>query len=469
MRFTLRAYALSRVPRMAPNRVAELQTRRLRALVGAAVERSPFFRAKYRGINLDRFALTDLPPSHKTELMAHFDEAVTDPAIRRAELERFIDDPRNEGTRFLGRYVVSHTSGSQGQPMLILQEPRHLELLFGLQMTRGNTRKANLVEAVRRLIRPERLAVLHLDRDFFPTASAFEHMPAAAKRYVKVLRLAQTDADLIERLNAFEPNVLTAYAGVLEILALEELAGRLHLRPRLRQVVSNSEVLTDRARERIESAFGLHVLNNYAVGECPFLTTGCTTDDGSHVNADWAILEVVDDAYRPVPAGTPGTRVLVTNLANTTQPIIRYEIGDVVTMADAPCGCGSRLPRVARIEGRDADIFWIRDGSKYRRVITMVFTHAFEYLRQVREWQAIQTDRNRVQVRLELLPNTTLDETHARRILDRQMALYGYRGRLDVALEVVPRLEPDSKTGKFRRMISLVGVPDDLDHEARGA
>ena len=131
-------------------------------------------------------------------------------------------------------------------------------------------------------------------------------MPAAARRYLDLLWLSQTDPDVVERLNAFRPKVLTGYAGVLEILALEAEAGRLRLAPELRQVVNNSEALTDRAKARIESAFGLHVMNNYATGECPFLSNGCHTDDGAHVNADWAILEVVDDEYRPVPDGTPG-------------------------------------------------------------------------------------------------------------------------------------------------------------------
>src|SRR3954449_5485781 len=138
LRFLLLAGRLRHGPRWDPARVTAIRTRRLRALVRTAVARAPFFRAKYRGIDPERFALADLPPSNKSELMAHFDEAVTDPEVRRADVERFLDDPANEGTRFRGRFVVSHTSGSQGQPMLIVQEPRHLELLFALQVTRGN-------------------------------------------------------------------------------------------------------------------------------------------------------------------------------------------------------------------------------------------------------------------------------------------------------------------------------------------
>ena len=461
--FAVRSLALARGRRMESEQVARVQKRRLRALVTRAVERAPFWREKYRGLDLDRFTLADLPPTSKGELMAHFDETLTDPAIRRAELERFVDEPANEGRLFLGRYIPSHTSGSQGQPMLMVQDRRTLELVFGLQMTRGKVGKVNAVEAVRRFLRPARLAVVTLKRGFYPSASTFEYMPDEARRFMDVLRLSQTDDDLVERLNAFRPTALTAYAGVLEMLALEASAGRLRLAPELTQVVNNSEVLTDRARERIEAAFGLPVMNNYATGECPILSNGCATGPGAHVNADWAVLEVVDERYRPVPDGTPGRKVLITNLANQLQPFIRYEVGDVVTMATEPCRCGSRLPRVAHIEGRTADAFWVWDGTRYHQLISSIFKNAFDYTREVREWQAVQTQRNRVRVRLELLPGASLDETHAGLAVKRQLSMYGFQSILDVGLEVVPRLEADATSGKFRRMVSLVGTPREVD------
>lgn len=459
--FAVRSLSMARVKTMNPARVLELQQRRLRALVRTAVEKTGLYREKYEGIDLNRFSLSDLPTTSKGELMANFDRSIADPSVRRADLERFLDNPENEGKLFLGRLAASHTSGSQGQPMLMVQEPSTLELLFGLQMTRGNVRKANVAEAVRRFTNPARLAIVTLKRGFYPSASTFEYMPKPARKFMRVLRLSQTDDDVVERLNAFRPTALTAYAGVLEMLALEAMNGRLKLRPELQQVVNNSEVLTDRARDRIESAFGLHVLNNYATGECTFLTNGCSTDAGAHVNADWAILEVVDDQNRPVPAGAPGHKVLITNLANRLQPFIRYEVGDVVTMADTGCRCGSRLPRVGHIDGRTADTFLIRDGHRYKQVINSVFKNAFDYTREVREWQAVQVERNRVQVRLELLPGATWDEEHSRQAIDRQLAMYGYLGLMEVGLQVVPRLSADPKTGKYRRMVSLVGPPEE--------
>jgi phenylacetate-CoA ligase len=459
--FALRTLALNGARRFDPARLARVQGRRLRALVRLAVERSPFYREKYRGIDLDRFDLADLPPTNKGELMANFDRAVTDPSVRRADLERFVDDPANVGSLFQGRFAASHTSGSQGQPLLMVQDRKLLELFFGLQMTRGHARKTNPIEAARRLLRPARVAVVTLKRGFYPSAVSFQHMPAPVGRFMNLLWVSQTDPDVIDRLNAFRPEVLTAYAGVLESLAQEAEAGRLRLAPALHQVVNNSEALTDRARARVEAAFGPHVMNNYATGECPFLTNGCPTDPGAHVNADWAILEVVDDAYRPVPPGVAGRRVLITNLANALQPYIRYEVGDEVTMAAGPCRCGSRLPRVERIDGRAADVFWVQDGPRPRRLSANVFQLAFHHTREVRAWQAVQHERNRILLRIELLPGAAFDESHARRALDHQLELYGFRGLIRVDWEVVPRLAADPRTGKFRRILSLVGPPDD--------
>jgi phenylacetate-coenzyme A ligase PaaK-like adenylate-forming protein len=458
---------LNRVPRLPEERVIELQRRRLQSIVAHAMSHSAFYRSKYRGIDPRDVRLEDLEPTNKTELMAHFDQVVTDPSIRRAELERFLDDPANEGRPFLGRYIASHTSGSQGQPMLIVQDRKLSELMFGLQMTRGNARRATPIEALKRVISPARLAIVTLKRGFYPSATVFESIPRAARVFMKVLWLSQTDPDVVERLNEFRPTILTGYAGVLEELALKTEGGQLRLAPGLEQVVNNSEVLTDRARLRIESAFGCHVMNNYATGECTFLSNGCSTDAGAHVNGDWAILEVVDADNRPVPAGTPGSKVLITNLANRTLPFLRYEVGDVVTMATEPCRCGSRLPRVERIDGRTADTFWIEEAGHYRQLISSVFKNAFDYAREVREWQAVQEDRNRFLVRVELLPGASLDEPHLREALNRQLEMYRFRKVVSVRTEVVDRLGPDPNTGKFRRIVSRVGTPADLEQRVR--
>ena len=68
-----------------------------------------------------------------------------------------------------------------------------------------------------------------------------------------------------------------------------------------------------------------------------------------------ALFENVDADGRPVPPGTPGARVLVTNLCNRVQPIIRLELEDVITIEPEPCPCGRTLRRMRAVEGRTED------------------------------------------------------------------------------------------------------------------
>ena len=105
---------------------------------------------------------------------------------------------------------------------------------------------------------------------------------------------------------------------------------------------------------------------------------------------------------------------------------------------------------------------WVRSRAGYRTLSAYPFQHAFEYLRDTREWQATQLDRDRVVVRFELLPGAVLDADEARTRLAERLALAGFGDELQAKFEVVPRLAADAGTGKFRRIVTLIGQPDDL-------
>lgn len=448
---------------MTPDRLQKGRNERLRHLIDTARARSSYYREKFRGVPAGCTDLTQFPVTTKAEMMAHFDDVVTDPAVTRAGVEDFISDVRNVSRPFLGKYCVAHTSGSQGQPTLIVQDQLVLDLLFAFQMTRGNPAfrgVTRFLQPFRNLANPTRVAVLISQQGFFPSAWVWQRLPAHMHCFMRFLFLPANDPDLVARLNDFSPMVVTATPTTLDLLSLK--FGQLRF-PHLRQVVTWSETLTEPARRRISEAFQVPVMDNYAMGECIFLTNGCSHETGAHINADWAIVEVVDEQNRPVPPGQLGHKVLLTNLANTVQPFIRYEIGDRLVMATEPCRCGNHLPRIEKLLGRAADFFWVRTANGLRPLTAYPFQHAFDYLRDVREWQAEQVERNRVLVRLEPLPGASPDLHLARSRLDERLAPTGLRPELDITIETVPRLATDAHTAKFRRMISRVGIPDDLD------
>jgi len=458
--WTCQQYKATQMP---PERLHQVQQQRLRQFLQTARATSAYYREKFRHIDDGCTDLTAYPVTTKAEMMEHLDQVVTDPAVTRSGIEEFIADIRNVSQLFLGKYAIAHTSGSQGQPALIVQNQQVLDLLYAFQMTRGNPEYRGawrLLRGARNLWNPTRLAVLISQQGFFPSAWLWKHLPPYMHRFMRFLFLPANDPDLVAKLNAYSPAVLSATPTTLDLLSLKN--SHLHL-PHLRQVVTWSETLTPKARSRISAAFRSPVMDNYACGECIFMTNGCPTSPGAHVNADWVILEVVDEQNRPVPPGQIGHKVLMTNLANTVQPFIRYEIGDRLVMATEPCTCGSRLPRIETIGGRAADFFWVTTSSGYRPLTAYPFQHAFDYLRDVREWQAEQVERNRIIVRLEPIPGTETDLNAARTRLDERLATTGLQRDLQITFEVVPRLMTDAYTAKIRRMISRVGMPEDLD------
>lgn len=71
-----------------------------------------------------------------------------------------------------------------------------------------------------------------------------------------------------------------------------------------------------------------------------------------HIADDLVILEPVDAEGRLVPYGQPADRLLLTNLYNLDQPLIRYDLSDAVTMTDAPCPCGCEHRRITSVAAR---------------------------------------------------------------------------------------------------------------------
>jgi phenylacetate-CoA ligase len=201
---------------------------------------------------------------------------------------------------------------------------------------------------------------------------------------------------LVGALNAFQPELMLLYPSVGALLAEEQLRGRLHIAPA--GITVTSELCTPLMAERMTEAFGVRPDDVYGTTEGVW---GSACEDGGiHLFEDTAIVENVDEDGRPVPDGEPGARILVTNLFNRVQPLIRFEISDMVTLDPARCICGRTSTRITSLHGRADDVLFLpgRDGT--------VAVHPLQFDvvpadRAVREFQVVQQgDRLRLRVGL---------------------------------------------------------------------
>ena len=96
---------------------------RFQSLVQFARERSRFYREALSGLPQHDIALGMLPVTTKRQLMARFDDWVTDPKITRTGVHAFLDSRDNVGRRYLDRYLVWKSSGTGGEPGIFIQDP----------------------------------------------------------------------------------------------------------------------------------------------------------------------------------------------------------------------------------------------------------------------------------------------------------------------------------------------------------
>jgi phenylacetate-CoA ligase len=337
-----RAGEILAVDRWPREQLVELQRERLRSLIEHAVERSPYYREAL-GADATDADLADLPTLPKPLLMEEFDRIVTEPRLRAADLQTFLATAE-PGASYLGAYRVFATSGATGVPGLFVYA--HDEFAHWIAV--GLARLARIgVGPETRLIAIGAPNDVHITRQLF---AAFH----AGREGVPRVNATTPIGETVEVLNRYRPEAIIAYASILGLLAQEQLEGRLEIEPRL--TLATSEVLTDETSRRVEEAWGSPPLNVYAATEAPGIAMASLEQVGMHVCEESLVLEVVDDANRPVAPGTPGNKVLLTNVVNHMQPLIRYELSDAVTLAEGDDPSGRPFTRIARVDGRMDDI-----------------------------------------------------------------------------------------------------------------
>lgn len=90
------------------------QKRQFKRLVAIAAERSPFYRELYRGIRLEDVDWpAQLPAIDKPQMMARFDDVVTDRRLNRADVDLHLAGLTRDDY-YLGEYRVITTAGSSG-------------------------------------------------------------------------------------------------------------------------------------------------------------------------------------------------------------------------------------------------------------------------------------------------------------------------------------------------------------------
>jgi phenylacetate-coenzyme A ligase PaaK-like adenylate-forming protein len=423
---------------------------RFRALLRAA-GRSPLYRRCLGGHTVDRVRLCDLPPLRKSELMRQFHDWVVDPQIELGVLQRFVAEPANVGKAFLGRYVVWESSGSSGEPGLFVQDAAAMAVYDALEALRRATPRPLL-----RMVDPwylsERIAFVGaIGGHFASTVSIarLKQLNPALRQSLSEVSFLQPLARIVSDLNAIDPSIIGTYPSAALLLAQERAAGRLRARPQ--EVWTGGESLSPATRHFISGAFGCPVLDSYGASEFLSLASECACG-GLHLNSDWVILEPVDAHGRAVAPDEPAASVLLTNLANHVQPLIRYDLGDRVTVKSAPCRCGSSLPLI-EVQGRCDDALHLGlSGRRVVSVLPLALTTVLEVDAELFDFQLEQTGPAALELRTAKDGAAALQALDkGRQALSRYLVRQGAEG-VTIAIQTGCRYQP-GRSGKIQRVL----------------
>lgn len=358
-----------------------------RKLLIHAWSNSLFYRQLYsdygiREEDLSRISLEELPTITKLELMGRFDDAVTDPRLHKADVKNWVGQDTNPLNLYLNEYIIIHSSAGSGAYSYIpytRQAWRYMTAAVAPFLL-PSTVEMNL---------PVRSAFFYKSEGHF---AGVTNAALASRAAHEVLRFSLLDPveEIWARLNAFQPERIYSYASSMAWLAEWTLRGKLRIKPG--SVIVSGDRLTPYVRSVIRDAWNADIYDLYAACESLYIGIQVPGSSDIRIFENLNILEVVDASNHTVMPGERG-RVLLTNLYNTTLPLIRYDLSD-----NAVLGRGGKfVETLAKLDGRSYDSLPLQltDGK-----VGVLETHELEQIELpgVEKVQFISRDLSDVEI-----------------------------------------------------------------------
>ncbi len=308
------------------NKLDKLREKRWKSLQ-KQLRRSPFYQQKV----LNKTPLDEYPIMDKSAFMTNFDEINTvgiklSDALEVAEKA----EQQRDFSPTLNGITIGLSSGTSGNRGIFMA---------------SQAERANWVACI--LDRVIGISFNKRSVAFFLRANSNLYS-SVTSRLLKFnfFDILQSMEQHIDALNALQPTILVAQPSILLEIAQCIEQGNISITPT--KVISVAEVLTPEDARYLEGVFDQTI---HQVYQCTEGLLATTCEHGNlHFNDDFLLIEkkYLDEEkkrYHPI----------ITDLLRTSQPIIRYELNDIIhEKTDCPCGC--TFTAIEMIEGRSDDV-----------------------------------------------------------------------------------------------------------------
>ena len=396
--------------------IRRYQTAKLKKQFAYMEKHSPYF-AKH--------GTKDLPVMNKQFMMEHFDELNTvgvklEQAMKIAlKAER----SRNFSPR-CGKVSVGLSSGTSGHRGLFLSTEKEQELWAANVCAKLLPKGKIWGNKVAFFLRSDN--------------NLYQSVQSAALEY-RYFDTSLSPAEHVAVLNQYQPTLLIAPPSMLLALAGYAETGALAIRPL--KIISVAEILEEADKKYLQKAFAQKVIHQVYQATEGFLA--CTCAYGNlHINEDIVIIKkkyLDKNRFYPV----------ITDLERTSQPILNYELNDILVEDRQPCPCGSPFLRIKRIEGRSDDVFvfYGKTGEQIR-IFPDFIRRVMLFADGIRDYQVIQVKGDLLQIAV-----NDLTEKQKQMVMDEFYRLASENEFILPKLEFIP-YQWDSKD-KLKRIKRL--------------
>jgi putative adenylate-forming enzyme len=318
-----------------PNREAleAWQDKKVKAHLRKVLQQSDFYKHYYQGCQLSDWQ--SFPIIDKNLMMAHFDTLNTVKITREEAFKMALTAEETRNFKpMVGHITVGLSSGTSGHRGLFLvsREERLKWAGHALRALPGSIFKGHRIA-------------------FFLRANSNLYTSVGSRRIqFQFFDLFKPVDEHIIRLNEYQPTVLVAPPSMLGFIGQAMNAGQLTLK--LEKIISVAEVLEPFDRLWLENTYGQNI---HQVYQCTEGFLGSTCQYGTlHLNEDLLVVqkEYLNKSQRKF---TP----IITDFSRLAQPIIRYQLNDVLTERQESCPCGSIFTALEFVDGRCDDLFYL--------------------------------------------------------------------------------------------------------------
>lgn len=395
------------------NELREIQKNRFQYFLKHAIQQTTYYK-NYDHVDLEH--ISNLPIISKEEVRAH--------------LKDFYAIDKSKA-------IVSKTGGTTGKSLEVLFTEKDTQERFAILDDFRNRFGYELGKKTAWFSGKSLLTQKDISKNRFWKTDPFHHV-----RYYSTFHINQKYLKYyVENLIQFQPEYFVGFPStILEIAKYGLQNGYDFPANTLKAVFPTAETVTPEMRKIIEQFFKTKMYDQYASSEgAPFIFE---CEKGNlHLELQSGVFEVLDDHNQPAQSG----KLVITSFTTEGTPLIRYDIGDCITLeAESKiCTCGNHNPLVKEILGRIDDYIYSPEIGKINLgnvSNTLKNTHG------IIQFQAIQDDLNEIKL-LVIISKKDFIPNDEKEFIKNWRERIGNQMKLDI--QYVEEI-PNEKSGKFR-------------------